>query len=58
MPRAIGVDPSGNFLIAAGLDSGRLASFRIDSETGELKPLDVYDTGKGPMWVLFASSPA
>lgn len=55
VPRAIGVDPSGNFLLAAGLDSGRLASYRIDGETGELKPLEVYDAGKGPMWVLFAS---
>ena len=55
VPRAIGIDPSGNFLLAAGLESGRLASYRIDGATGELKPLDVYDTGKGPMWVLFAS---
>ncbi len=54
VPRAIGLDPSGNFLFAAGLESGRLASYRIVGDTGELQPLEVYDVGKGPMWVLVA----
>ena len=52
IPRAFSLDPEGNFLFAAGLESGRLASYRIDGETGELEPLEVYDLGKEPMWVL------
>jgi len=57
VPRAISIDPSGRFLFAAGLESGRLASYRIDDGTGELDPLEIYHVGKGPMWVLFVSFP-
>ena len=53
VPRAFSIDPDGSFLFAAGLETGRLASYRIDGESGELKPLEVYDVGKGPMWVQF-----
>jgi 6-phosphogluconolactonase len=52
VPRAFSIDPTGNFLYAAGLETGRLASYRIDGGTGELEPLEVYDVGKGPLWVL------
>ena len=55
VPRAFSIDPTGNFLYAAGLESGRLASYRIDGDTGELEPLEVYDVGEGPMWVLITS---
>ncbi len=56
VPRAIGLDPGGNYLFAAGLESGRLAAYRIDSLTGELELLDSYDIGRGPMWVLVTDS--
>ncbi len=36
VPRAFGLDPEGRFLIVAGLDSGRLASYQIDQDSGEL----------------------
>lgn len=52
VPRAFSIDPAGKFLFAAGLESGRLASYRIDGTTGELEPLQVYEVGKAPMWVL------
>jgi len=52
IPRAFSLDPEGNFLFAAGLESGRLASYRINGDTGELEPLEVYTVGKAPMWVL------
>ena len=32
--------------------SGRLASYRIDQESGELTPLEVLEGGNRPMWVL------
>ena len=52
VPRAFSIDPQGSFLYAAGLETGKLASYRIDQDRGELEPMEVYDLGKGPMWVL------
>ncbi|MFQ6031070.1 MAG: lactonase family protein [Dehalococcoidia bacterium] len=52
IPRAFSIDPQGKFLYAAGLESGRLASYRIDESSGNLEPLEIYDVGQGPMWVL------
>lgn len=51
-PRAFTIDPTGNFLFAGGQGSGKLASYRINPQTGELKPLETYEVGKNPMWVL------
>jgi 6-phosphogluconolactonase len=54
VPRAFSIDPQGSFVYAAGLETGKLASYRIDQENGNLNAGDVYDVGKGPMWVLIA----
>ena len=54
VPRAFNLDPTGRFLYVAGLDSGRLASYRIDRQRGELTPLETYEGGRRPMWVLLA----
>lgn len=51
-PRAFGIDPQGKFLYSAGIDSGRLAAFSMDQVKGTLSPIQVYDVGKAPMWVL------
>jgi 6-phosphogluconolactonase len=52
VPSAFGLDPAGRFLFAAGTASGRLASYRIDIETGTLSPLAVYTVGQRPTAVL------
>jgi 6-phosphogluconolactonase (cycloisomerase 2 family) len=39
-------------LFAAGSETDRLASYRVNSETGALTPLETYPVGKRPMWVL------
>ncbi len=52
VPRAFSLDPDGQFLFVAGLDSGRLASYQVNQDSGELKPLETYEVGKKPMWVL------
>ena len=52
VPRAFSLDPEGTFLFAAGLESGRLASYKIDGDSGKLAPLQTYDVGQKPMWVL------
>lgn len=52
VPRAFNVDPDGRFVYATGLDSGRIASYAIDQATGALTPLETYEGGNRPMWVL------
>jgi 6-phosphogluconolactonase (cycloisomerase 2 family) len=52
VPSAFGLDPAGKFVFAAGSASGRLASYRIDSETGVLTPLTTYALGQRPAAVL------
>ncbi|MDA0840352.1 MAG: lactonase family protein [Planctomycetota bacterium] len=50
-PRGFRVDPTGAFLFCAGEKSDQIASYRLDSETGGLDPLEVFETGKGPNWI-------
>ena len=38
VPSAFSLDPDGNFPFAAGTASGRLASYRINGDSGELTP--------------------
>jgi 6-phosphogluconolactonase len=52
VPRAFSIDPQGKFLYAAGLESGRLAAYAINGQTGALEPLETYPVGQHPMWVL------
>ena len=52
VPRAFSLDPAGHYLLAAGRESGRLATYRINTATGLLEPLHVYPLGRAPMWVL------
>jgi 6-phosphogluconolactonase len=55
IPNAFSLDPEGNFLFAAGQESGRMASYRINGDTGELTPLETYPLGNRPVWVLMTS---
>ena len=52
VPTAFGLDSRGASLFAAGTASGRLASFRVDGETGALTALETYAVGKRPAAVL------
>ena len=52
VPRALNVDPLGNFLYAAGLDSGKLAAYKVNESWGGLDRIGTYDVGREPMWVL------
>jgi 6-phosphogluconolactonase len=52
VPSAFCLDPAGRFLFAAGTASGRVASYRIDDNTGALSPLDVTAIGQRPAAVL------
>jgi len=52
VPSAFCLDPAGHFVFAAGSASGRLASYRINGETGALMPLTTYAVGQRPQAVL------
>jgi 6-phosphogluconolactonase (cycloisomerase 2 family) len=52
VPSAFCLDPAGHFVFAAGSASGRLASYRINGETGALTPLATYAAGQRPQAVL------
>jgi 6-phosphogluconolactonase len=54
VPSAFTLDSAGQFVFAAGSASGRLASYRIDDETGALTPLAIYAVGQRPQAVLAA----
>ncbi len=54
VPSAFALDPAGHFIFAAGTASGRLASYRINQETGALTPLTTYAAGQRPGAVLAA----
>jgi len=55
-PREFGLDPFGNFVYAAGQDSGMLASYTIEAD-GNLTPGAVYAVGDNPLWVLGVELP-
>ena len=55
VPNAFSLDPEDKFIFAAGSASGRLASYRINGDTGELTPLETYSVGKRPSSVLVTS---
>ena len=52
VPSAFSLDAAGRFLFAAGSASGRLASYRINGETGALTPMTTYVVGQRPQAVL------
>jgi 6-phosphogluconolactonase len=51
-PRSFDIEPEGRYLFAAGEDSGKLAVYQVDSESGKLTLLHTYDVGKSVTWVL------
>jgi 6-phosphogluconolactonase len=52
VPSAFSLDPEAHFLFAAGSETDRLASYRVNGDTGALTPMETYSVGKRPMEVL------
>jgi 6-phosphogluconolactonase len=52
VPSAFCLDPAGHFLFAAGTASGRVASYRINQQSGALTPLAIQEVGQRPAAVL------
>ena len=56
-PNALCLGPQDKFLFSAGQDSGRMASFYVNPDSGELTPLEIYPLGNGPTWVSITELP-
>ncbi|MEC8910302.1 MAG: beta-propeller fold lactonase family protein, partial [Chloroflexota bacterium] len=56
-PNALCLGPQDRFLYSAGQESGRMASFSINSDSGKLTPLETYPLGKAPVWVSITELP-
>jgi 6-phosphogluconolactonase len=50
-PRGIRIDPTGQYLIAAGEKSDRLSVYKIDQATGKPSEPNRYPAGNGANWV-------
>jgi 6-phosphogluconolactonase len=57
IPNALCLDPQEKFLFSAGQESGRMASFSINPDTGQLAPLETYPLGNRPAWVSIIELP-
>jgi 6-phosphogluconolactonase len=54
-PRGFNIDPSGRFVVVSGEQSDMIASYAIDPDSGALKQIGRYPTGKGANWVEIAA---
>ncbi len=66
--RPLCIDPDGRFALSAGSGAagsggaaaqsggkpGRLVTYRVNQQNGQLTPLDTYPGGDGPMWILMS----
>ena len=57
IPNALCLDPQDKFLFSAGQESGRMASFSVNPDSGELTPLETYPLGNSPAWVSITELP-
>src|SRR5262245_7148157 len=57
IPNALCLDPQDKFLFSAGQASGRMASFRVNADSGALTPLETYPLGNRPVWVSIIALP-
>ncbi len=55
--RAFNIDPTERFLVVAGQESGKIAVFMIDNQSGELTQTDSIEVEKGPAWVEIVARP-
>ncbi len=53
VPRFFAIDPSGNWVFAAGSSTGRLLTFRLDPAAGALEQVDSHEVGGNPTWLEF-----
>jgi 6-phosphogluconolactonase len=54
VPRGLGLDPAGQWLIAAGQDDHRIVVLKVDAATGKLSATDQTASVGAPVCVIFA----
>jgi 6-phosphogluconolactonase len=54
-PRSFDLNRAGSRLYAAGIDSGYLAVYRVDPDSGALHENSRFYAGKEPMWIMTIS---
>jgi 6-phosphogluconolactonase len=52
-PRFFDLDPTGNFILSVGQNSGHLSTYKIDHENGQLEQMERFAVGKSPLWIEF-----
>jgi 6-phosphogluconolactonase len=52
-PRNFTIDPTGEFLLAANMESNNIVVFRIDAETGALTPTGQVEEVSSPVCITF-----
>ena len=53
VPRFFDLDPTGNFILSAGQDSGHLQTYKIDHESGQMEQMERFEVGQSPLWIQF-----
>jgi 6-phosphogluconolactonase len=54
-PRGFRIDPTGRYMVVTGEKSDTISSYAIDRNSGALKLIGKYPTGKGSNWVEIVS---
>ncbi len=54
-PRSFNIDPDGRFLYCAGEAAGVMTAYRVDQTDGSLHPIQDYNVGDKPFWVMAAT---
>lgn len=54
-PRGFRIDPTGRFMVVSGEKSDMLSTYAIDPNSGSLRPVGRFPTGKGSNWVEIVS---
>ena len=50
-PRGFSIDPSSRFVVVSGEKSDTISTYAIEGESGALKSVGRYPTGKGSNWI-------
>jgi 6-phosphogluconolactonase len=56
-PNALCLGPHDRYIYSAGQDSGQMAIFRVDADSGSLTLSETVSLGKGPCWISIVELP-
>lgn len=55
IPRFFEIDPTGNYILSVGQNSGHLSSYKINHNTGQLEEMERFKVGESPLWIQFVA---